>query len=255
VNAGSLINRGLDRFGLRIVRGGRTDHRYEDLCRRIHDLLAAELVTVPPTPGRVELLADLRGTDVLEAMYLLHHLHAALPAGGDVCEFGVAQGSTSALIANELQHHATDRHLWLYDSFEGLPAPTAGDELIDDVFNLGSLDAYAGEMAVPQHEVVQRLASLGWESFTIVPGYVTSRTTHLPQQTCFAYADFDFYEPTLDVLRLLRHRMSSGGRVMVDDYGWFSSGVEKAVMEFLEESPQQLEKAPSGAGPFVTLLF
>ncbi len=73
------------------------------------------------------------------------HLNRALGLDGDVCEFGVAQGATSALIANEIR--GTEKDLWLFDSFEGLPKPTDHDILIDDIFNLGSIDRYQGTMA------------------------------------------------------------------------------------------------------------
>src|SRR5207244_10995047 len=61
---------------------------------------------LPATPGRVELLGKLMGTQVSEALYLLAHLHRALAAPGDVCEFGVAAGATTALLANELRRTA-----------------------------------------------------------------------------------------------------------------------------------------------------
>ena len=65
---------------------------------------------------------------------------------GDICEFGVAQGTTSALMSNEIKG-LKERNLWLFDSFEGLPMPTEKDQLKDDIFSLGSIEAYKGTMA------------------------------------------------------------------------------------------------------------
>ena len=62
-----------------------------------------------------------------------------------MCEFGVAEGETSAVIANEIAESKKSFHL--FDSFEGLPKPTAKDKLKDDLFSLGSIEAYAGTMA------------------------------------------------------------------------------------------------------------
>ena len=100
---------------------------------------------LPDTPGRHELTTQLLGTQASEALFVVLHLNRALGLDGDVCEFGVAQGATSALIANEIR--GTEKDLWLFDSFEGLPKPTDHDILIDDIFNLGSIDRYQGTMA------------------------------------------------------------------------------------------------------------
>jgi predicted O-methyltransferase YrrM len=53
----------------------------------------------------------LLGTSPVSGMFLLGALHKSLRLPGAVCEFGVAQGATSALMANELLHHAPDRTL------------------------------------------------------------------------------------------------------------------------------------------------
>src|SRR5450755_2563393 len=82
----------------------------------------------PVPEGRSELLAKLLGTQLSEAVYIINCLHRSLKLPGDVCEFGIAQGATSALLANEIRD--TDKLLWLFDSFEGLPTPTEKDSLI-----------------------------------------------------------------------------------------------------------------------------
>ena len=58
---------------------------------------------------------------------------------------------------------------------------------------------------------------------------------------CFAYVDFDFYEPILTALRFLRPRMPAGGTVVVDDYGFFSAGAKTAVDEFIAEAGGEFE--------------
>jgi len=62
--------------------------------------------------GRASLLAKLVGTSLVEALFLLNELSQAQQLNGDVCEFGVAQGATSALIGNEIRH--TSKTLWLF---------------------------------------------------------------------------------------------------------------------------------------------
>lgn len=244
---GRLINRFLEPLDIAVTSAGAlathrtlswTARRYSTLVTEVEALLRE--VTFPDLPsrgGRAKLLAEHDGTSVIEAMYLLDRLHRALPLDGDVCEFGVARGASSVLIANELIE--SDKRLWLFDSFEGLPAPTEKDILIDDIDGLGSIAAYEGEMAFPADLVEMRLREIGFpaERTRIVPGFFprSLERGELPAAVCFAYIDFDFYEPILAALRFLDPWLSAGGYIVVDDYGFFSSGAKTAVDEFVAE--------------------
>jgi len=199
----------------------------------------------------------IRCTPVPEAMHLLNWLQSACEGPGDVCEMGVAQGYTSALIANEIRD--SDRTFWLYDSFEGLSAPTPEDVLIDDIFELGAIDKYTNTMAFPQDLVRARVRSVGFpESRTrVVAGYIRPDLAddQLPEQVAFAYLDFDLYEPILIGLELMHPRTRSGSILMVDDYKFFSTGVEQAVVEFMQAHPGEYElfEVPQAIGGFCAL--
>lgn len=189
-----------------------------------------------PKTGREKLLHSLIGTTIGEAIYIIRSLQKALPVGGDICEFGVAQGATSRLLAFEILQ--TDRNLWLFDSFEGLPAPGAEDKLIDDIFKLGSMEKYQGTMASPETEVLEKLQAVAFPRTRtkVKKGWVTDtiKCGELPSQVSFAYVDFDFYEPIKDALEFLDPRMPPGGQIVVDDYGFFSAGAQLAVDQFVE---------------------
>jgi len=215
------------------------DAKYRMLVNELHGGLCELLFpSLPPCKGREELLVKLIGTPVSEAMHIIANLHESIGVQGDVCEFGVAQGATSALLANEIR--ASTKQLWLFDSFQGLPRPTEKDVLIDDIFNLGSIEKYAGTMASPVEMLKARLDDIDFpeDRTRIVPGFIeeTIKSATLPDKICFAYIDFDFYEPILTTLRFLRQRVSVGGTIVVDDYGFFSSGAKTAVDEFLVEA-------------------
>lgn len=185
--------------------------------------------------GRENLLSDLIGTSVSEAIYILESLHAGLRVDGDICEFGVAQGATSKLLASEIMD--TDRKLYLFDSFEGLPAPSAEDVLIDDIFSLGAMDRYKGTMMSPESEVTEKLRSINFPSDRtyIMKGWVEDSLARkdVPAKVAFAYVDFDFYGPIKTALEYLDRVMPVGGRIVVDDYGFFSEGAQKAVDDFV----------------------
>ena len=232
--------------------------KHSTLVAEVESLLR-ELIfpNLPAREKRVELLTRLYGTTVSEAMYLLEHLHRCLGLEGDVCEFGVAQGATSSLIANEIQD--LDKNLWLFDSFQGLPKPSEKDELIDDIFNLKTMENYEGTMACPIEMVEANLNRIQFprERTRIVPGFVeeTFAKPNLPGKVCFAYVDFDFYEPILTTLRFLDQRLAPRGYIMVDDYGFFSSGAKTAVDEFVSERGDvyELSLPYKSAGKFCML--
>jgi O-methyltransferase len=187
----------------------------------------------------------------------MDYLRKVIVLGGDICEFGVAQGATSALLAYEIKD--TDKKIWLFDSFEGLPEPSEKDILIHDICGLGSMEAYKGEMSCPEDMVRARLADIGFppDRTRIVPGFLeeTIHNADLPQKVCFAYIDFALYEPTLVALQYLDKVLVQGGIIGIDDYDYFSKGVKTAVDEFYHSRKGDYEMIVplKSAGPFCFL--
>jgi O-methyltransferase len=175
-------------------------------------------------------------TEFGSGLYLIYYLHQSLHLGGDVCEFGVGQGFISALLAHEIED--TDKNLWLFDSFKGCDRPSHKDILINDFLQLGTAEAYQGGMVFPEDMVRARLSAISFPSgrIRIVPGFI-SKTIHgpaLPKTVCFAYVDFDFYDPILTALQFLDTVLQPGGFVIIDDYDFFSAGAKCAVDEFFD---------------------
>ncbi len=224
----------------------------------IEDLLRlTDLPTLPQRKGREDQLSQLIGTTVSEGLYLVDALHKSLSVPGAICEFGVAQGATSRLIAAEI--FDSGRDFWLFDSFEGLPKPAPEDRMIDDIFGLGEMAAYAGTMRSPEEEVRLKLDTLGFprERTHVRKGWIneTIAAGDVPRQVAFAYVDFDFYEPIRDALAYLDTVTEPGAHVVVDDYGFFSEGSQLATDQFIEASQGRwvLSKPLPLAGHFVTL--
>ncbi|MCK5819061.1 MAG: hypothetical protein KAH18_07365 [Psychromonas sp.] len=150
----------------------------------------------------------------------------------------MAQGETSALIANEML--SSNKTIHLFNSFEGLPKPTEKDQLKDDIFSLGSMDAYTGTMSCPEEMVRSRLKAISFphEKFVIHKGFIEQileDDSNLPQKVRFAFVDFDFYEPIKLTLEFLHQVTSKDAIIIVDDYDYFSLGTKTAVDEFVEE--------------------
>jgi len=205
---------------------------------------------------RDDLFKQLMGTGAAEAMAIVKALEETAHLKGDVCEFGVAQGATSALIAHEIM--ASESHLHLFDSFVGLPPPTDADELLDDIFKLGNMGRYAGTMACSKTQVLDRLYRVGFprERTHIHEGYLckTLREPGLPVAVRFAYVDLDLYESTREALEMLTNvAMVVGGIAIVDDYGFFSRGVEKAVGEVVKRGGWRFEMSEPASEHFCIL--
>ena len=189
----------------------------------------------------LRLLSDSMYTKFGTGLFLIEYLHQSLTREGDVCEFGVGQGVISALLSYEIIN--TNKNIWLFDSFEGFAKPSDKDILMNDILDLGSVEAYQGGMSFPEDMVRARLSDIHFppDRLRILPGFI-DKTIHgpnLPQMVCFAYVDFDFYEPILTALHFLDTVIQPGGFIIVDDYDFFSKGVKSAVDEFFESRKEK----------------
>jgi len=248
VSAKYLVNQTLGRFGYRLIRENPDSpyvrwQNFVDLARsyeyRLNTSGPAGEPSIAERQGRFRLLSDLAGTPPGEAYEIIRLLAATAAVTGDVCEFGVAQGFTSALIANEIRDSPKTLHL--FDSFEGLSKPAPEDTLKDDIESRGDMAAYEGSMANPVESVKSKLAALPFapDRYVIHRGFVQDTldaSGNLPNMVAFAYLDMDLYEPTALALAWLDHVTPEGAAIVVDDYDFFSTGVKTAVDEFVRGS-------------------
>ena len=214
-------------------------NNFTNLAKAYEQSLNAANYLILPNENRPKLLARLLGTSPSEAYFIIQALAQTKNLEGDVCEFGVAQGETSALIANEIA--ASNKILHLFDSFAGLPKPSEKDKLKDDIFLCGDIQAYEGKMRCPEDMVMARLQAISFpaERYVIHKGLFDRNLLdierNLPQKVSFAYVDFDFYEPIKLALEFIDPLCPSGAIIIVDDYDFFSTGAKTAVDEFLQE--------------------
>jgi len=251
----TAIKKILDKKGFKLIK----KEEFLEIIQGVEGIYRKTLFPHFPleNPQRTALISSLIGTGIHEAIYLIEYLNRSLKLEGDICEFGVAQGATSALMANEIKE--TSKEIWLFDSFKGLPKPTDKDKLKDDIFNLGSMEKYEGSMSNPVDSVKKRLNEIKFplSRAKIIPGYIetTIKTTNLPKKVCFAYLDFDFYEPTLIALESIDKILVPEGVMMIDDYDYFSTGIKSAVEEFLLKNKKKYDVIlpESSAGHFCIL--
>lgn len=145
---------------------------------------------------------------------------------GDVVEFGCYIGTTSIFLAEKLQ--GTGRHLWLYDSFAGLPEKTKEDaSAAGDHFK-------TGELLATRKQLELNLRHFDRHSLSIKKAWFSDLTEKdIPEQIALAFLDGDYYKSIIDPLRLIWSHMAPGGIIIVDDYDNPAlPGAAKAVNEW-----------------------
>jgi hypothetical protein len=61
--------------------------------------------------------------------------------------------------------------------------------------------------------------------------------------------DVDLYQPTLDSLTFFYEKMTQGGIILCDDYGFTTCpGAKKAMDSFLSDKPEEVVSLPTGQG-------
>jgi O-methyltransferase len=175
----------------------------------------------------MKLLSD--QVDEREVTVVLRELERVLSAGvaGDAVEFGCYVGTTSVYLASRLA--STDRQLWLYDSFEGLPPKTSEDHSpVGEQF-------VAGELFATKKQLIKNLTQAHVPMPKITKGWFSDVTEQqVPEQIAFAFLDGDYYHSIKDPLKLIWPRLSPGATVVIDDYANEAlPGAARAVDEWL----------------------
>ena len=164
---------------------------------------------------------------------------------GDVVEFGCYKADTSVLYQKLLESMGhggvfqSDNHtpstdqktLWLYDSFEGLPAKTRED-------NSAAGDAFqAGELLVTKREVIEKFKKMGLKLPKIKKAFFDDLDIiyDIPEKISYAFLDGDLYQSIKTSLHLVTEKMSQGGVIIVHDYNNPElPGSARAVDEWLK---------------------
>ena len=159
---------------------------------------------------------------------------------GAVVECGVWRGGSMMLVAHALKHFGdTSRALYLYDTYEGMTRP----EAVDVDFDGNSMrEAWSAALAEGKtigyggavETVRSYLKTTGYpmEKMHFVAGDVLETIpATLPEAIAILRLDTDWYKSTLHELTHLYDRLSRGGVLIIDDYGW-CQGARQATDEF-----------------------
>src|SRR5579864_5869722 len=145
---------------------------------------------------------------------------------GSAVECGVARGGSGAAIATALSEADPSRQVFLFDTFEGLPAPTREDPDYERAVQ------YTGKCRGELEEVDDFFRRLELRNFRLIKGrFQETLPVADTGDISLLHIDGDWYESTRACLENLWDRVSEGGIVQIDDYGEWQ-GCRKAVDEF-----------------------
>jgi O-methyltransferase len=147
---------------------------------------------------------------------------------GDVVEFGCYVGESSKYLRKSLDILGSDKLLYVYDSFEGLPPLSEYEKGTGwRPFTLKTTEQVLVNN-FQKNGLVPPLITKGW--FKDVP------EDKLPNKIAFAFLDGDFYDSIYDSLSKIYDRMSDGGIIMFHDFKRSDlPGVDAAIRQFFSE--------------------
>ncbi len=182
------------------------------------------------TPGKIEALAQ-------AVEYAVSR-----PVPGAFVECGVWRGGSMMTVAlTLLRLGVTDRELYLFDTFEGMPEPGEEDvkqggrhasEVLRNSGRDSSVWAIAGF-----DEVRDSVQGTGYpeDKIHFVQGGVEETVPeHAPAEIALLRLDTDWYASTKHELVHLYPRLAPGGVLIIDDYAYWR-GARQAVDEYVRE--------------------
>lgn len=172
-------------------------------------------------------------------------------ADGDVVECGCFRGLSAYILCRYLRAEDPGfkgSGMHLFDSFEGISAPTPADGVGDPRIPIGKTKRAKGMFKAGIDEV--RAVLEDFPDITFHRGWIpdTFSVAGTPEGPFrLVHLDLDVHDPTRASLDYFVPRLAPGGAVLCDDFGslrW--PGARKAVEEFCAESGARLLRMSSG---------
>lgn len=142
---------------------------------------------------------------------------------GDFLEAGVCKGGAAIFMrALQVAHGVPERRTWVADSFQGVPSSEAP---VDADYGLHLEESRLPWLACAEEAVREhfRRYDLLDANVRFLPGWLADTLPSAPTgPLAILRVDVDLYSSTAQCLDLLYDRVSPGGFVIVDDYGYLT---------------------------------
>jgi SAM-dependent methyltransferase len=166
---------------------------------------------------------------------LLYFAEIASSVEGDFLELGCHTGFTASQVIKKIKFKELSKKYYLYDLFEW----KKGDEHT----------RFPGHDNPRMFEDVQRRFS-EFDFVKVIKGAVPeSFVAGFPDKIAFAHIDMNHPDPEAGALRAVLPRLSKGGAVILDDYGWWGYGAQKIALDpIVKENGLAVLELPTGQG-------
>jgi len=173
------------------------------------------------------------------AQQALHH-------EGDFVECGVNTGIFSLAICQYLNFSALPRKFYLFDTYEGIPESQMSSTEREKR-NKENAAFYEDCWAIAQRNFAP------WPNAQLVKGLVPDSLATVPvEKVAYLSIDMNIAKPERDALEYFWPRLSSGGVVILDDYGWENYREQKSTLdEFAKAQNVTICCLPTGQGLLV----
>jgi O-methyltransferase len=170
---------------------------------------------------------------------------------GAFAECGVWRGgSVLAMLLTLQEEGSADRDVYLFDTFEGMTAPTEHDVSALDPPALETWQQAEGkpwseffdDAIFNEDQVRETLRASGYpeDKLHLVRGPVEQTLPqNAPRELALLRLDTDWYESTRHELEHLYPRLAEGGVLIIDDYGHWD-GARRAVDEYFAATGKPL---------------
>lgn len=181
---------------------------------------------------RFETTGNFHSLDRKYTLYQLTKLTISL--AGDTAECGAYKGASSYFICQRNLEHKKTHHI--FDSFEGLSAPLCEDGVYWK----------KGDLSFSEDALRENLNA--FSAVQYYKGWIPDRFSEVSDMKfCFVHLDIDLYQPTFDAIQFFYPRMTAGGILLCDDYGFKSCpGAKKAMDTFFWDKPELIVDLPTG---------
>jgi hypothetical protein len=186
----------------------------------------------------LRLFGEAGGIDSGRRWMVYQLLRATKDVPGDTAECGVFHGAMSYMICAFDEQAGLARTHHAFDSFEGLSEPSA----------LDGRHWRKHDLNVDLASVQQRLARFSRVRYH--KGWIPERFPEVESLSfSFVHVDVDLYEPTRDSIAFFYPRLSDGGILVCDDYGFaVCPGATKAIDDYLRDKPEKMLALSDGGG-------
>lgn len=171
---------------------------------------------------------------------LLYFAEIASSVEGDFLELGCRTGYTASEVIRKIKFNEISKKYFLYDLFEW----KEGDK----------------HTFLPGHENPRMFEDTQarfseFDFVNIIKGSVPeSFSKGLPDKIAFAHIDMNHPDPEAGALKAVLPRLSHGGVVILDDYGWWGYSAQKIALDpIAKEYGLSVLELPTGQGLILNL--